>query len=428
MKILIADDTASDRIVLKSYLKQLGHEVLETADGQQAVAAFKEAGRSIDLVILDVLMPNVDGHTAAGQIREVMGDEWIPIIFLSGLSEDDDLVMGLDAGGDDYLFKPVNKVVLTAKMNAMKRISQLRHKLTENDIARERQNQKYESLVEDIGERYVLYSHAIDGTVGYINDGIKTVFGLSKEDIIGKSFYKAIQWCCDPDETFKAAIDQLVNTSETSVQFELSFIHPDGGERSLVNNAHLTYSDDGSETYIDGLIEDITERKATEQLILKQSLTDELTQLLNRKAFNQRMGEMIDQFERYAVPFCLVLLDIDHFKKVNDAYGHQKGDEVLVSLGKTMKASTRRTDLIYRIGGEEFAILLTNTELEQGASFAEKLRLIIKEKVNVTEDETITVSMGVARVREEDDRDRIFKRADDNLYKAKQSGRNRVVA
>nr|WP_320190284.1 diguanylate cyclase [uncultured Desulfobacter sp.] len=133
MKILIADDTSSDRFVLKSYLKQLGHEVVDAADGQQAVEVFIEHHRSFDLLILDVIMPNVDGYGAARQIRDILGDEWLPIIFLSGLTDDEDLVAGIHAGGDDYLFKPVNKVILSAKMNAMQRISNLRQKLSDSN-------------------------------------------------------------------------------------------------------------------------------------------------------------------------------------------------------------------------------------------------------------------------------------------------------
>ncbi len=138
MKILIADDTASDRIVLKSYLKQLGHEVIDVADGASAIEAYREHRETLDLLILDVMMPLVNGYQAARELRTLMAEDWVPILFLSGLTEDEDLATGIDAGGDDYLFKPVNKVILEAKMNAMYRIAILRQKLSESNKQLER--------------------------------------------------------------------------------------------------------------------------------------------------------------------------------------------------------------------------------------------------------------------------------------------------
>ncbi|NCA89598.1 MAG: diguanylate cyclase [Gammaproteobacteria bacterium] len=131
MRILIADDTPADRFILKTYLKQLGHEVLEASDGQQAVTLYQEYQDSLDLVILDVLMPTMDGHIAAKKIRRLEIDTWLPIIFLSGQTDAGDLAAGIDAGGDDYLFKPVDKIVLMAKMHAMQRIAVMRKKLSD---------------------------------------------------------------------------------------------------------------------------------------------------------------------------------------------------------------------------------------------------------------------------------------------------------
>ena len=138
MNILIADDTASDRIVLKSYLKQMGHTISDVDSGVKVVQFVGENYTDLDLIIMDVMMPGIDGHEAARQIRLMEKDEWVPIIFLSGQTEDDDLVAGIDAGGDDYLFKPVNKTILKAKIQAMQRISVLRRNLAESKKKLER--------------------------------------------------------------------------------------------------------------------------------------------------------------------------------------------------------------------------------------------------------------------------------------------------
>ncbi len=132
MHILIVDDTLSDRIVLKSYLKKMGHEITDVGNGTSAINYVRDHYGALDLIIMDVLMPEMDGHEAARHIRLMENDEWIPIIFLSGQTDDRDLAAGIDAGGDDYLFKPVNKTILQAKIYAMQRISVLRKNLAES--------------------------------------------------------------------------------------------------------------------------------------------------------------------------------------------------------------------------------------------------------------------------------------------------------
>jgi DNA-binding response OmpR family regulator len=143
MKILVADDTASDRVVLKSYLKQLGHDVVEATDGITAVKAYREHREELGLIILDVLMPNMDGHQAAREIHAVDVAQWIPIIFLSARTDSEDIAAGIEAGGDDYLTKPVDKIILTAKMQAMQRIAAMRQKLAETNLALENALESY---------------------------------------------------------------------------------------------------------------------------------------------------------------------------------------------------------------------------------------------------------------------------------------------
>ena len=128
MKILLVDDTKTDRMIMTAYLKQLGHEVVAGINGREAVELYKT--EEPDLVILDVIMPELNGYEAAKTIR-MENTSWIPIIFLSARVGADDIVAGIEAGGDDYLTKPVDNKVLEAKMNAMQRIAYMRQKLLE---------------------------------------------------------------------------------------------------------------------------------------------------------------------------------------------------------------------------------------------------------------------------------------------------------
>jgi len=128
MRILYADDSQTSRRTVGDLLRGMGHEVVEVADGRQVIAAFRE--RTPDLVMLDVDMPVMNGYEAAAEIRQLCGSsDWIPIMFLSGKVDDEDVATGIQAGGDDYLTKPVGAAVLRAKLKAMQRITDMRQRL-----------------------------------------------------------------------------------------------------------------------------------------------------------------------------------------------------------------------------------------------------------------------------------------------------------
>ena len=153
--------------------------------------------------------------------------------------------------------------------------------------------------------------------------------------------------------------------------------------------------------------------------------TDMLTGVANRTAFDENIDYEISYALRYNVPVSMILLDIDHFKQVNDRYGHLKGDEILHQLAQLVSGSVRDVDTVHRWGGEEFIILLPNTRLEPAAICAEHLRgLVAKHQFDLAE--PITVSLGVTQMRNGEGRDSWIRRVDQALYLAKTSGRNQV--
>ena len=200
------------------------------------------------------------------------------------------------------------------------------------------------------------------------------------------------------------------------------------GNRKIVDErGRHFYDGDGRLVKTVGSVLDITERVARERIIKKQAVTDELTQLGNRKAYNERLSELIAQYKRYHLIFSLLIFDIDLFKEINDTYGHQVGDKVLTALGKLVSSIVRKNDFVFRIGGEEFVILMSGTDLEHGLLLAEKVRETIEKKLTVIKNRDITVSIGVGEMERDDTADSLFRKADKNLYLAKRSGRNRVV-
>jgi len=175
----------------------------------------------------------------------------------------------------------------------------------------------------------------------------------------------------------------------------------------------------------------ITSLKDRNRILLEQSSRDPLTGIYNRRVFNEHLVSEFERFKRYKAPFSIIFFDIDHFKNVNDTYGHDAGDRALKGIAKSTSGILRKVDVFARFGGEEFVIILYETELTHAMTVARKLRKLIAETRFEYKDSVvpITISIGVTEARETDtDADDIVKRADKLLYYAKQRGRNRVIS
>ena len=176
----------------------------------------------------------------------------------------------------------------------------------------------------------------------------------------------------------------------------------------------------------------IDELKVSLETIRFESLTDELTTLANRKHFEQSLERAVERAREEGIPFALLMTDIDHFKRFNDTYGHQTGDQVLRLVALAVKQNVKGKDIPCRYGGEEFAIILPNTNLEQATTVAEHIRCAVmtKELVKKSTGESLgrmTISIGVAVYRPGDKAPDIVERTDTCLYAAKRGGRNRVI-
>ncbi len=175
-------------------------------------------------------------------------------------------------------------------------------------------------------------------------------------------------------------------------------------------------------------------RKTTKSLAKKlqyteaKALVDTLTNVLNRSAYNMKIAQMVQCFENFSEVFGLLVVDIDHFKKFNDNFGHQAGDRVLISVATGLKSCLRASDMIFRYGGEEFVILLNRISIEDTGKIAQKLRKHVEKDYFVDKDKQlkVTISIGCTVMHEGDDEETVFERADKALYEAKDNGRNRI--
>ncbi|MEA3352882.1 MAG: GGDEF domain-containing protein [Campylobacterota bacterium] len=177
-----------------------------------------------------------------------------------------------------------------------------------------------------------------------------------------------------------------------------------------------------------GIFVDITESKKTNKLLYDLTSIDHLTQVNNRRSYHKKVKEFLSLYKRYGTTFSMLLLDIDDFKLINDTYGHQKGDDVLIKLCKLIKSNIRQNDHLFRIGGEEFILLLQNTNLENSENVANNILKIVSNDLTAIKDKTITVSMGLSEVTLHDTEDSLYKRVDDLLYSSKENGKNRVTS
>ncbi len=158
------------------------------------------------------------------------------------------------------------------------------------------------------------------------------------------------------------------------------------------------------------------------------TLIDNLTKTFNRRAYEDKIDEMIYNFQRYAYTFSIILLDIDDFKKVNDQLGHNAGDDILIELCSLIKNNLRNTDYLFRVGGEEFVILLSNTDLKKADDVAQKIRFTTQNNLYCIDKRVITISLGVTEIHDEDDKVSLYKRVDNLQYISKNSGKNRVTS
>jgi diguanylate cyclase (GGDEF)-like protein/PAS domain S-box-containing protein len=260
----------------------------------------------------------------------------------------------------------------------------------------------------------------LNKTITDVSSALCKISGYSKEELIGKSpsLFKSGRM---NNEIYKNLWNKITNGLIWHGELENRTKY---NEPYWINITILPNYDQNNqiESYT-ALCEDITDKKRIEII----SQTDKLTQIYNRVKLDASLEIEFNRFQRYKDIFSIILIDIDHFKSVNDNYGHQVGDSVLIQLSKLLKEHCRKTDIVGRWGGEEFMIICPDTDIKGSTLLAEHLRKLVDEfEFNVVKHKTISV--GVAEIYNSDNIETLLKRVDDNLYEAKNSGRNKVVS
>lgn len=285
--------------------------------------------------------------------------------------------------------------------------------------------------VQDLYEHAPCGYHSLDkdGRVVQINQTELLWLGRSKEEVIGQPFLTFFTEASQA--AFRQHFPEFLKYGQIrDLEFEL--VRKDGSTMPVLVSATAIKDQAGQLVMSRTTMFDITERKQLERELDRLARTDPLTGLSNRRDFYTLAERELARSRRFNAPLSLFMLDIDHFKDVNDRYGHAAGDEVLRRLSQTCRGMLRETDVLARIGGEEFAVLMPETTLEQSFEVADKLRTRLADTPIVLPDAqsiSFTVSIGISHVLATDtDIDMMLKRADAALYQAKNSGRNQVCS
>ena len=266
----------------------------------------------------------------------------------------------------------------------------------------------------------------------FVSLGCQTLTGYSCEQLIGET---ARPWnaLIHPDDV--AWVSEAIRSAIHGERpFQLVYrVHTRTGIERWVQEDGRGISMPGDDPfYLEGFVSDITARKHAEESLTDANATinrlireDPLTGLANRRALEERIIPAMSYARRWEQPLSIIMADLDRFKNVNDKHGHLTGDQVLVSFAQRLQISCRIEDLLVRFGGEEFILLLPNTELAQAATLAERLREQA-EHATLPVPEPVTASFGVTLFVPEDTKDSFISRADQAMYLAKANGRNRV--
>ncbi len=268
----------------------------------------------------------------------------------------------------------------------------------------------------------------LNGELLQVNKAFCDIVGYNKDEL---SKFTSIDLTYPEDRDVNAEFRrQLLSGEVKTFRLEKRYLHKDGHLVWVQLSASLERNADGTPNHFIAQVEDITERKKLELQLVKEARTDALTGLFNRRYFYELAEREIALSKRQSSPLALLLMDIDHFKEVNDTHGHDIGDAVLRALGSTCLSTLREIVIVARFGGEEFTVLLPGTDRNHAIEVAERLRAVLSGTTvaaggngNVA----FTVSIGVTNyLRTQEDLDHMMKRADNALYAAKNSGRNCV--
>lgn len=450
-RVLIVDDLRPNIKMLEARLLAEYFEVVSATNGQEALTLCREG--KCDIVLLDVMMPGMDGFEVCRRLKADPRTLHLPVLIVTSLDQPSDRLRGLEAGADDFLIKPVDEIALIARVRSLTRLKIVLDELRARAIY---------SAGLGLVDPFVTPSRSGDarGRILLVEDrpasaerivaALRDLHELLIESRPQEVVFRAVESA--PDlvivsldlENFDALrlCSQLRSIERTRATPVLALANHEDRARILrgldlgVNDFVLRPVDQNEliarvrtqlrrKRYMDALRDNV-------QSVIELAAIDSLTGLGNRRIFEKQLAEMLDRSAHGGRALSLMMLDIDHFKAVNDRYGHDAGDHVLKTLAQRIRSVLRRSDSICRYGGEEFIVLLPDTSLAAGRVIAERVRAAIEAaafSLDAAGGQTIpvTISIGLAARGDDANAEALLRQADKALYASKTAGRNRVT-
>ncbi|HEY8267959.1 MAG TPA: PleD family two-component system response regulator [Xanthobacteraceae bacterium] len=450
-RILVVDDVPANLKLLEARLNAEYFEVLSVNNGRDALEIC-ERGKC-DIVLLDVMMPGMDGFEVARRLKKNPTTHHIPIVMVTALDQPSDRVKGLEAGADDFLTKPVNDLALITRVRSLVRLKMVTDEL-----------RMRAATSRDIGIAAMADAAAdirISGNVLVVDDRpssherIATALAAEHKVEVETDPQQALFRIAEGNFDLLMVSLELkgfdalrlvgqVRTVERTRHLPILLItEPEEGARLLRGldlgaNDYIVRPIDRNEL-LARVRTQVRRRRYTEQLrdnlqeSMELAVTDPLTGLFNRRYMERHLGTLVEKSAGRGKSLSVLILDIDYFKSVNDRFGHDAGDDVLREFADRMRTCVRGIDLACRHGGEEFVVVMPDTDLSVATMVAERIRRKIAGDPFPVQRGTrsieVTISIGIAaRTDPKEDATAFLKRADEALYRAKRDGRNRVVA
>lgn len=447
-RILVVDDVEANVRLLEAKLTLEYYEVITCYDGVSAIGL--ASSEQPDLILLDVMMPGVDGLETCRRIKAAADTRHIPVVLVTALDGRHDRIKGLEAGADDFLSKPLDDVILMARVKSLTRLKMVMDELREREESGRRvgvdtggvaslrgsggrvlivddNRLQAELMAEELAlEHRPLIEATLDGALEAARGPVDLVIvNVTSEQFDGLRLIAQLR---SKETTRRLPILALVDTQDRPRLLKALEL---GAHDILVRPvdpeelAARVRTQVRRKRYGDFLREKLDHS-------LEMAVTDPLTGLHNRRYMNNQLEALVARASRGGDPVAVLVLDIDHFKAVNDSFGHDAGDEVLREFAVRLATNVRAVDLPCRFGGEEFVVVMPGTTLEDAHRIAERIRRDIGAspfRILGGEPLNITVSVGVAAsAGGHDTPTSLLKRADEGVYEAKSGGRNRVVA
>ncbi|MBN9440880.1 PleD family two-component system response regulator [Bosea sp. (in: a-proteobacteria)] len=451
-RVLVVDDVPANLKLLEAKLSAEYFDVLTATNGPDALAIC-ERGEP-DIVLLDVMMPGMNGFEVCRRLKSTPATAHIPVVIVTALDQPRDRLQGLDAGADDFLTKPLDDVALFARVRSLARLKSMTDELRNRAVASRRLGiaDPLAAAAAETGlNGRVLLVEDRPSVADRLQSALSAFHVVEVEPDAQQAMLRAAE---DEFDSVLVSLDlqeqdglrlcsqlrSLDRTRDVSVLLMGEAENRARILRGLEIGAHdfLIRPIDRNEL-LARVRTQIRRKRFTDRLrdslqsSMEMAVLDQLTGLHNRRFMDTRLVAMFDESALRARALSVLVLDVDHFKAVNDSWGHDAGDEVLKEFADRVRACTRGIDLVARMGGEEVVVVLPDTGPKAAYAVAERIR----EKVENTpfaiyansRDITVTVSIGVASRKAGDASSAdIMKRADDALYRAKAGGRNRVIA